>query len=283
MQEDESPIPARGGRSRPIPVQEDPVTKRGCGRPRKEPIPPSPASESEPDPPSSPLARISARVRGYWLRSQGGTTPQSPASASASSHASSEQLIFDLELDDDDNIEVPPAHHRTTSPTLVASPASTQFIAETPLAQLLSQQQQQQDQRHFDDDDDDTPDAANSVHFAVHADPAVEIQRLRQSRAQLAQNLEKSTDHVNRLHARLLVYAGDQTARTAELGQVRLGRQNVIGKVERSKGTGDIASRVFKYGIAFVMMLALLCLLWAWINGPESAYIRRRRAEVLCE
>ena len=150
----------------------------------------------------------------------------------------------------------------------MASPASTQVVEETPLL------------AHFRNRSflGDTPD--RDVHFAADPDAAIEIRRLRESRTQLAQNLERSTEHVNRLHARLLIYTGDKAALTAELGQLRNAATDAVERPDRGCG---IVSQVRRYGMSFVVMLVGLAVMWGWINGPDFAYIRRRRVEVLCE
>lgn len=180
----------------------------------------------------------------------------------------------------------------------MASPASTQVVAETPLAQLLAHQQD-----HFASSwDGDTQQAhsirgasreapsvlapegdTDSVHFATHADPATEIQLLRQSRVQIVETLGQSTDHVNRLQARLLVYAGEKTALTAELGQARLDREKALGGRERAAGAGGVVSTVLRDVMGFVLVVVGLYLFWLWVNQPEFLYIRKRRAQILCD
>lgn len=169
----------------------------------------------------------------------------------------------------------------------MVSPASTQFVAETPLTHLLAQPQNHvwADRR--------PPEAAlelavpatkaSIADYATHPDPAIEIQRLRQSRNGLVQTLEASTAHVKRLQAKLLVYAREKTALTKELE----GRQ-----VEHGEASADevsswkwrcLLARCGQYLLGVLMLVVVLYFVWLWVNAPELDYIRKRRAELLSE
>lgn len=115
------------------------------------------------------------------------------------------------------------------------------------------------------------------------------VRQLRQSRNALVETLERSTAHVNRLQARLLVYAGDKSALTEELGRARVEREEaMVGLLGRNRGGGRGAGfvtwgAVRDVTVFLVMGIGVLYSFWLWVNEPDFGYIRRRRVEVLCE
>lgn len=115
------------------------------------------------------------------------------------------------------------------------------------------------------------------------------VRQLRQSRNALVETLERSTAHVNRLQARLLVYAGDKSALTEELGRARVEREEaMVGLWGRNRGGGRGAGfvtwgAVRDVTVFLVMGIGVLYSFWLWVNEPDFGYIRRRRVEVLCE
>lgn len=117
----------------------------------------------------------------------------------------------------------------------------------------------------------------------------IRVRQLRQSRNALVETLERSTAHVNRLQARLLVYAGDKSALTEELGRARVEREEaMVGLWGRNRGGGRGAGfvtwgAVRDVTVFLVMGIGVLYSFWLWVNEPDFGYIRRRRVEVLCE
>lgn len=143
----------------------------------------------------------------------------------------------------------------------------------------------------------DLPRAANTdAHFAPFSreekeeeEATTRVRQLRQSRNALVETLERSTAHVNRLQARLLVYAGDKSALTEELGRARVEREEaMVGLWGRNRGGGRGAGfvtwgAVRDVTVFLVMGIGVLYSFWLWVNEPDFGYIRRRRVEVLCE
>lgn len=206
-------------------------------------------------------------------------------------------------------------------PTLSPTPpavSSTQVVAETPLGdaglafqranrqvcldgmerpgQHYHQHQHQKTRPSPSLGDGDLPrDANTDAHFApVLREEKGEaittrVLQLRQSRNALVETLERSTAHVNRLQARLLVYAGDKSALTEELGRARVEREEaMVGLRGRNRGGGRGAGfvtwgAVRDVTVFLVMGIGVLYSFWLWVNEPDFGYIRRRRVEVLCE
>ncbi|KAI5362429.1 hypothetical protein Slin14017_G076660 [Septoria linicola] len=257
------------------------VARRGRGRPRRAPpSPPSSDSDQDSSLPASPLARLTKNVAGFWLRSRS-SPPPSPTLRTQSPHSPSPYGFGDDE--DEDTIIV--ASGRQTTPPPMASPASTQFVAETPLTHLLNQPQNHiwpvREQSEGAREMTITAAAASIADFATHPDPAIEIQRLRQSRNGLVQTLEASTADVKRLQAKLRVYAGDKAALTIDLErhQVEDGRHSA--DEDRSRKWRIMLAQCGQYLLGALMLLVALYFVWLWVNAPELDYIRRRRAEVL--
>lgn len=206
----------------------------------------------------------------------------------------------------------------TLSPTPPAG-SSTQVVAETPLGDVTFQQRDRQvcldgmeesGQHHHQHQhqktrpsssvpgDGDLPrDANTDAHFAPFSREEKEeeeatttrVRQLRQSRNALVETLERSTAHVNRLQARLLVYAGDKSALTEELGRARVEREEaMMGLWGRNRG-GGLGAGFVTWGVVrdvtvfLVMGIGVLYSFWLWVNEPDFGYIRRRRVEVLCE
>lgn len=205
-------------------------------------------------------------------------------------------------------------------PTLLPTPpagSSTQVVAETPLGdaglaferrdrQVCLDGMEQFGQHHHHHQktrpssssvgDENPPRAADTdAHFAPFSREEKEeatttrVLQLRQSRNALVETLERSTAHVNRLQARLLVYAGDKSALTEELGRARVEREEaMVGLWGRNRGGGRGAGFV-TWGVVrdvtvfLVMGIGVLYSFWLWVNEPDFGYIRRRRVEVLCE
>lgn len=208
----------------------------------------------------------------------------------------------------------------TLSPTPPAG-SSTQVVAETPLGdggltfqranrqvfldgmeqfgQHYHQHQPQKTRPSSSSSvgDGDLPrDANTDAHFAPFSREEKEeeatttrVRQLRQSRNALVETLERSTAHVNRLQARLLVYAGDKSALTEELGRARVEREEaMVGLLGRNRGGGRGAGFVTwevarDVTVFLVMGIGVLYSFWLWVNEPDFGYIRRRRVEVLCE
>lgn len=207
-------------------------------------------------------------------------------------------------------------------PTLLPTPpalSSTQVVAETPLGDAGLAFQRRDRQVCLDDmeqsgqhyhqhqhqrtrpssssvGDGDLPRAANTdAHFAPvlreekEEATTTRVRQLRQSRNALVETLERSTAHVNRLQARLLVYAGDKSALTEELGRARVEREEaMVGLLGRNRGGGRGAGfvtwgAVRDVTVFLVMGIGVLYSFWLWVNEPDFGYIRRRRVEVLCE
>lgn len=208
-------------------------------------------------------------------------------------------------------------------PLLLPTPpavSSTQVVAETPLGDdRLTFQRRARRQACLNDvesrhhhrrntrpassvGDDDSPRAADTeAHFAPflreEVDPAAAVTttrvcQLRQSRNALVETLERSTAHVNRLQARLLVYAGDKSALTEELGRARVEREEaMVGLLGSSGGGGGagggagfVTWEVVRDAVFFLVMgIGVLYSFWLWVNEPDFGYIRRRRVEVLRE
>lgn len=212
---------------------------------------------------------------------------------------------------------VPP----TLSPTPPAG-SSTQVVAETPLGddglafqranrQVCLDDMEESGQHYHQHQHQKTrPSSSSSVgdgglpraadtdaHFAPFLREEKEeeeatttrVRQLRQSRNALVETLERSTAHVNRLQARLLVYAGDKSALTEELGRARVEREEaMVGLLGRNRGGGRGAGfvtwgAVRDVTVFLVMGIGVLYSFWLWVNEPDFGYIRRRRAEVLCE
>lgn len=203
----------------------------------------------------------------------------------------------------------------TLSPTPPAG-SSTQVVAETPLGdgslafqranrQVCLDDMEQSGQHHHHHQktrpssssvgDGDLPRAADAdAHFAPvlreeEEATTTRVRQLRQSRNALVETLERSTAHVNRLQARLLVYAGDKSALTEELGRARVEREEaMVGLWGRNRGGGRGAGFV-TWGVVrdvtvfLVMGIGVLYSFWLWVNEPDFGYIRRRRVEVLSE
>lgn len=206
-------------------------------------------------------------------------------------------------------------------PTLLPTPpagSSTQVVAETPLGEggltfqranrqvcLDGMEESGQHYHHHQKTrpssssvgDGDLPrDANTDAHFAPFSreekeeeEATTRVRQLRQSRNALVETLERSTAHVNRLQARLLVYAGDKSALTEELGRARVEREEaMVGLWGRNRGGGRGAGFV-TWGVVrdvtvfLVMGIGVLYSFWLWVNEPDFGYIRRRRVEVLCE
>lgn len=207
-------------------------------------------------------------------------------------------------------------------PTLSPAPpavSSTQVVAETPLGDGgltfqranrqvclddMEQSGQHYHQHHHQKTrpsssvgDGDLPrDANTDAHFAPFSREEKEeeatttrVLQLRQSRNALVETLERSTAHVNRLQARLLVYAGDKSALTEELGRARVEREEAMMDLwGRNRGGGRGAGFV-TWGVVrdvtvfLVLGVGVLYSFWLWVNEPDFGYIRRRRVEVLCE
>lgn len=209
-------------------------------------------------------------------------------------------------------------------PTLLPTPpagSSTQVVAETPLGdggltfqradrqvcldgmerpgQHHHQHQHQKTRPSSSVGDGGLPRAADTdAHFAPFSREekkeeeeatTTRVRQLRQSRNALVETLERSTAHVNRLQARLLVYAGDKSALTEELGRARVEREEaMVGLLGRNRGGGRGAGFV-TWGVVrdvtvfLVMGIGVLYSFWLWVNEPDFGYIRRRRVEVLCE
>lgn len=206
----------------------------------------------------------------------------------------------------------------TLSPTPPAG-SSTQVVAETPLGDggLTFQRRDRQvcldgmeksgpHHHHHQKTrpsssssvgDENPPRAADTdAHFAPFLREKKEeeatttrVRQLRQSRNALVETLERSTAHVNRLQARLLVYAGDKSALTEELGRARVEREEArMGLLGRNRGGGRGAGfvtwgAVRDVTVFLVMGIGVLYSFWLWVNEPDFGYIRRRRVEVLCE
>lgn len=207
-------------------------------------------------------------------------------------------------------------------PTLSPTPpavSSTQVVAETPLGdgglafqrrdrQVCLDDMVQSAQHHHHHQktrpsssssvgDENPPRAADTdAHFAPFLREEKEeeatttrVRQLRQSRNALVETLERSTAHVNRLQARLLVYAGDKSALTEELGRARVEREEaMVGLLGRNRGGGRGAGfvtwgAVRDVTVFLVMGIGVLYSFWLWVNEPDFGYIRRRRVEVLCE
>lgn len=207
-------------------------------------------------------------------------------------------------------------------PTLLPTPpagSSTQVVAETPLGdggltfqrrdrQVCLDDMEQSGQHHHHHQktrpssssvgDGDLPrDANTDAHFAPvlreekeeEEATTTRVRQLRQSRNALVETLERSTAHVNRLQARLLVYAGDKSALTEELGRARVEREEaMVGLLRRNRGGGRGAGfvtwgAVRDVTVFLVMGIGVLYSFWLWVNEPDFGYIRRRRVEVLCE
>lgn len=206
---------------------------------------------------------------------------------------------------------------------LPAPPAgsSTQVVAETPLGdaglafqranrQVFLDGMEQSGQYHHQHQhqktrpssssvgDENPPRAADTdAHFAPFSREEKEeeeatttrVRQLRQSRNALVETLERSTAHVNRLQARLLVYAGDKSALTEELGRARVEREEaMVGLLGTNRGGGRGAGfvtwgAVRDVTVFLVMGIGVLYSFWLWVNEPDFGYIRRRRVEVLCE
>lgn len=209
-------------------------------------------------------------------------------------------------------------------PTLLPTPPAVsrmQVVAETPLGegglafqranrQVCLDDMEQSGQHHHHHQHQKTRpsssvgdgglprDANTDAHFALFSREEKEeeeeatttrVRQLRQSRNALVETLERSTAHVNRLQARLLVYAGDKSALTEELGRARVEREEaMVGLLGRNRGGGRGAGFV-TWGVArdvtvfLVMGIGVLYSFWLWVNEPDFGYIRRRRVEVLCE
>lgn len=207
----------------------------------------------------------------------------------------------------------------TLSPTPPAG-SSTQVVAETPLGdaglafqrrdrqvcldgmeesgQHHHQHQHQKTRPSSSVGDGDLPrDANTDAHFVPflreekkeEEATTTRVRQLRQSRNALVETLERSTAHVNRLQARLLVYAGDKSALTEELGRARVEREEaMVGLLGRNRGGGRGAGfvtwgAVRDVTVFLVMGIGVLYSFWLWVNEPDFGYIRRRRVEVLCE
>lgn len=207
----------------------------------------------------------------------------------------------------------------TLSPTPPAG-SSTQVVAETPLGddgltfqrrdrQVCLDDMEQSGQYHHQHQhqktgpssslgNGDLPRAADAdAHFVPFLREEKEeeeatttrVRQLRQSRNALVETLERSTAHVNRLQARLLVYAGDKSALTEELGRARVEREEaMVGLWGRNRGGGRGAGfvtwgAVRDVTVFLVMGIGVLYSFWLWVNEPDFGYIRRRRVEVLCE
>lgn len=206
----------------------------------------------------------------------------------------------------------------TLSPTPPAG-SSTQVVAETPLGdagltfqranrRVFLDDMEQSGQHHHHHQktrssspsvgDENPPRAADTdAHFAPFSREEKEeeatttrVRQLRQSRNALVETLERSTAHVNRLQARLLVYAGDKSALTEELGRARVEREEaMVGLLGRNRGGGGGGIGFVTWGavrdvtVFFVMGIGVLYSFWLWVNEPDFGYIRRRRVEVLCE
>lgn len=208
-------------------------------------------------------------------------------------------------------------------PTLLPTPpavSSTQVVAETPLGdggltfqranrqvfldgmeqsgQHYHQHQHQKTRPSSSVGDGGLPrDANTDAHFAPFSREekkeeeatTTRVRQLRQSRNALVETLERSTAHVNRLQARLLVYAGDKSALTEELGRARVEREEaMVGLLGRNRGGGRGAGFVTRGAVRdvtvfLVMGIGVLYSFWLWVNEPDFGYIRRRRVEVLCE
>lgn len=205
------------------------------------------------------------------------------------------------------------------SPTPPAG-SSTQVVAETPLGddgltfqranrQVCLDGMEESGQHHHHHqktrpssssssvgDEDPPRDANTDAHFAPFSREEKEeeatttrVRQLRQSRNALVETLERSTAHVNRLQARLLVYAGDKSALTEELGRARVEREEaMVGLLGRNRGGGRGAGfvtwgAVRDVTVFLVMGIGVLYSFWLWVNEPDFGYIRRRRVEVLCE
>lgn len=208
-------------------------------------------------------------------------------------------------------------------PTLLPTPpavSSTQVVAETPLGdggltfqranrqvcldgmerpgQHHHQHQHQKTRPSSSVGDGGLPRAADAdAHFAPvlreekeeEEATTTRVRQLRQSRNALVETLERSTAHVNRLQARLLVYAGDKSALTEELGRARVEREEaMVGLLGRNRGDGRGAGfvtwgAVRDVTVFLVMGIGVLYSFWLWVNEPDFGYIRRRRVEVLCE
>lgn len=211
-------------------------------------------------------------------------------------------------------------------PTLLPTPpavSSTQVVAETPLGddglafqrrdrqvcldgmeqfgQHHHQHQHQKTRPSSSVGNGDLPrDANTDAHFAPFSREekkeeeeatTTRVRQLRQSRNALVETLERSTAHVNRLQARLLVYAGDKSALTEELGRARVEREEaMVGLWGRNRGGGGGGGTGFiTWGavrdvtVFLVMGIGVLYSFWLWVNEPDFGYIRRRRVEVLCE
>lgn len=206
-------------------------------------------------------------------------------------------------------------------PTLLPTPPAgsrTQVVAETPLGeggltfqrrdrQVCLDDMEQFGQHHHHHQktrpssssvgDGDLPRAADTdAHFALFSreekkeeEETTRVRQLRQSRNALVETLERSTAHVNRLQARLLVYAGDKSALTEELGRARVEREEaMVGLWGRNRGGGRGAGfvtwgTVRDVTVFLVMGIGVLYSFWLWVNEPDFGYIRRRRVEVLCE
>lgn len=211
-------------------------------------------------------------------------------------------------------------------PTLSPTPpavSSTQVVAETPLGdggltflwrdrQVCLDDMEKSGPHHHQHQhqktrpsssssvgDGDLPrDANTDAHFAPflreekkeeEEATTTRVRQLRQSRNALVETLERSTAHVNRLQARLLVYAGDKSALTEELGRARVEREEaMVGLWGRNRGGGHGAGfvtwgAVRDVTVFLVMGIGVLYSFWLWVNEPDFGYIRRRRVEVLCE
>ncbi|CZT18584.1 uncharacterized protein RCC_04428 [Ramularia collo-cygni] len=127
---------------------------------------------------------------------------------------------------------------------------------------------------------------SDNVHYTVRGggdhedrDYQAEADGLRESRSALRVNLEASTALVHTLQNRLVQNEGDTVANRALLAQAQA---DLIEAQERVEGVRTSMRRLGSI-LAIVVFGATVYVLWVWLNGPEMAYIRKRRTDLLME
>lgn len=126
----------------------------------------------------------------------------------------------------------------------------------------------------------------NNTHYTTRGgrgdasrDYEAENNALRQSRAALQRDLEASTALVKDLNNRLMQKGGGETVTSARLSQAETELAEVRAQVQDSK---TLANRL---GSALTSVVGIVAIygVWAWVNGPEMQYIRKRRSDVLMD
>ncbi|EME45188.1 hypothetical protein DOTSEDRAFT_71043 [Dothistroma septosporum NZE10] len=108
-----------------------------------------------------------------------------------------------------------------------------------------------------------------------------EIQHLRRSRAQCAQELEESTGLVNRLQVRRQIQEADAIFNMNRLGQLEANRR--AAREQAVEAEYERRATMFHLRLILALLVAVMLAYGCWCvyMSPELKYIMKRREEVL--